>query len=95
MLATPRSVRNAIEIQVPVLSIHSGAFHSVATVATTMATVVTTTPWPSEKSSPDQRATSGRRPALKRVRPSIAARWSASRPCFRPSRKTTATSDSQ
>ena len=61
-----------------------GARHSVATVATTTATSVTTTPWPAEKSSPDQRERRGWRSALKRVSPSMAARWSGSSPCLRP-----------
>ena len=94
-LAAPSIARNAIEIHTPVCSSHAGAFHSVATVATATATAVTTTPWPREKSSPDQRASFGRRCALKRVRPSIAARWSGSSPCLSPRRKTTATRDSQ
>jgi len=36
----------------------------VATVATAIATSVTTSPWPAEKSSPDQRDRRGRRDAL-------------------------------
>src|SRR5258708_697031 len=94
-LASPKSVRKPIEIQVPASSSHSGACHPAASVATATATSVTTTPWPAENSSPDQRARRGLGAALKRARPSIAARWSGSRPCLSPRAKTTARSASQ
>ena len=60
----PSSVRNAIEIHVPVSSSHAGARHSVAIVATMTEIDVTTTPWPAEKRRPDQRDSRGLRPAL-------------------------------
>src|SRR5260221_378279 len=72
-----------------------GARNCAASVGTATATSVTTTPWPAENSNPDQRESSGRRPALKRVMPSIAARWSGSSPCLSPNAKTTARSASQ
>ena len=61
-----------IEVHVPASSSHAGAFHPVATVATAIATSVTTTPCPAEKSAPDQRDRRGRE-RLKRARPSMAA----------------------
>ncbi len=79
-LAMPSATSTPIEIQAPTCSSQRGACQSAAASATATPTSVTTTPWPSEKNSPDQRARRGRRRTLERTRPSIATRWSGSKP---------------
>lgn len=92
--SNPRATSTVTEIHAPRSSSQAGTIQRSVARPTAIATRMTIAPWPSEKSAPHQRASRRSPWLLKRVSPSIATKWSGSRPCFSPRTNTSAASAS-
>ena len=84
-----------MEIQTPLSSSQAGVSQREVAEPTSSAISMTIAPWPIENSAPQKRANGRPARELTRVSPSMVARWSASKPCLRPSRNTSATREVQ